>query len=776
MKTRPKSRRDLRSRGAGGKNSWPPLRHIAVLIAYLSVLVVGGTLTGGARWYGAALSHAAAVGIVLVFLLTPGAISSPLRSREAWAWLGVGFFIVVAAGSISSAVPRQSALGIFELLAGISLLALARRYGAMPGGRLAVARLLGAGGAVVAMIACTQLVAGTATATAPFGQRNFLGSYVALVGPVLVGLAVVAGHGWKRWAWALAATALYVALGFSRSMLGLIGVAGGLAVLGLYILIGRAASRIRRLAAPIAVVATLALMAAPIVFGLALPLESIGRPKTPTVRERSMLPFVADFNRLIDNLTGGLDSAALGRPVYWRGALSAVEERPLVGYGLRSTPFVYSSIRLQPSFRVGSVELDQLHSTPIHLAFETGWLGLVLAAAGFAAALWRGFASPDGPIGCAVACGVASYAIAVSTNYDLNLEAIAATVAIALGILLAAKPPSAIVESPPALFQKHPRVRFGFAVATLIATAAFLVPIDIAHYLHDQAVRAYGQGTVTESRGRHGLPAYREALELERRAAWWDRHAGWYDLEAAVILERAADDEARAGRDPRPMLVQALEHLRRAREAAPPKIGLARQEAALLHRLEWPEAITALQRAVALHFYHPQPHFFLGEAYLRDGKAAEARREFGIALALAPALASATRWTSSPADRAEHGRVLASAQQLVQGRPWPGAADLRARLLSALRKASDLPPSGEMRVTRGLLNWPVDLWWEDRATFSYRRLGVPVSPGPVAVYAELAKVMPQEGIGWSGAYPTVRAREVLDRGAPEPFDASPLMK
>jgi tetratricopeptide (TPR) repeat protein len=745
----------------------------------LAVLLVGGTLTGGARWYGASMSHAAAVSVLLVFVFSVVSLRSFLRSRDVFGWLSVGFLIVVAAGSLASPVPRQSALGLLELLAGSALFALCRRHAATPDGRLAVAQLLGAGGVAVAIIACVELVSGAATApaTAPFGQRNFLGAYVALVGPVLVGLAAVAREGWKRWGWGIAAIGLYVSLGFSRSMLGMIGAAGGVGVLGLYIVFERMGNRLRRLAVPIAVVATLALIATPIALGLAVSLETLGTPASRVALERPAVPFVADFSRLVDNLTGRLDPGARGRPVYWRGALTALEERPLLGYGLRSTPFVYAGIRLQPSFRVGSVELDQLHSTPVHLAFETGWLGLSIVTAGFAVALWRGFATPGDPIGRAAVCGVASYAIAVSTNYDLNLEAMGATVALALGLLLPVKPTDAMVQSPHGGFHRNDRgVRLGLAAATFVTAAAFLVPVDVAHYLHDQAVRTYGQEAIAgRLPAEDRRPAYREALELERRAAQWDRHAGWYDLQAAAILERTADDEARAGRDSRPAVLQALGHLRRARDAAPPKIALVRQEAALLHRLEdWPRAIPALQHAVAIHFYHPQPHFLLGEAYFREGEALAARREFGIALALAPALASATRWTASPNNRVEQGHAVAAARGLVLARPWPGAADLHARLLGVLGKASDLPPVGDSVAKRGILHWPVDVRWEDRGTFSYRRPAIPASPGAVAVYSELAKAMHQQGIASSGAYPMVRAEELLRDGAPEPFDASPL--
>ncbi len=213
----------------------------------------------------------------------------------------------------------------------------------------------------------------------PFDNPNLAGAFAIL--PLVVGVAYVAAAlrrrvNWRAGLWGgVVALACVAALMASRSAAALIGAAGAVALVIIYSL----PARIRKYPAEVIAVLAILLLLWPILAPETWPDEWITRH--------------------------------LGaRPALWKGGMTLVRERPLLGHGLGAFPVQYT--RVLPveyaAHEYQSTDVLKAHSLPLHVQAELGVVGLVLAGAFvfFAARRARQAGKRVGPAERPLLCGL----------------------------------------------------------------------------------------------------------------------------------------------------------------------------------------------------------------------------------------------------------------------------------------------------------------------------------------------------------------------------------
>lgn len=252
----------------------------------------------------------------------------------------------------------------------------------------------------------------------PIGHQNYVAGYLVLVLPLLAGLAWVE-RGWQRWLW-LGAIVLGLLDLYTTSSRG-----GWLALMVTGLLAVGISLIYSRLPWP----PTLAMG------GSALGLLVLGVFANPRLRQA--LGQIAQGNfaggelsyRIITNVTG------------WRMGLN----HPLAGVGPGSVPLVYQ--RYRPHWAGRDAELQfQLHSTPAQLWGELGLWGIVLPLA-LALVLvllvvrWMRQEAKDTPAGIppvlawSLLAGLFAFGLVSLTDYQLDIPAIAGTLALYITVL-----------------------------------------------------------------------------------------------------------------------------------------------------------------------------------------------------------------------------------------------------------------------------------------------------------------------------------------------------
>ncbi len=702
---------------------------VGLLPPLLAALYAGwcGNLLGGATAFGSSV----AVAVLLAMLAFAGPRLDLLRLGRWGSVWPVALCCAVAASAWLSPVPRAG-LGAVVLLPAYLVLpgTLARFWAAAPARRLgarglavavaglaawslaAPAERAGAAGAPAAAAASSSgggAASAFATARAvlaPLGHHTLLGVWIAALLP----LALLACRERTRWRW----------LGLAA------GLAGACAVVAGRSLAGGAA------------LAAEALLAAVLLArrggGAAGKGQAAGRRLAAGLVLLAIVLAVAQAPRLL-RVAGWNDPSARARWVYLRAGWEGWRERPWLGWGPGSVPWTAAwFLKPRPGLNPWGEAVGELHSLPLHLAYETGCLGLACAlgvALAFALRRWGERRAGADPIWLAAgSLGLAGAGVAWLATAALAIPALAWAMAIAAAAALAGGGTSgrsvqeADATTAPGATAPRPsrwrRTAGGAAslaglnpvlwVYGMAAAVALLAP-QTARWHYDRAVAA-GQG---------GRP--QEATAELTAAILLDPSFPLYRMRLA-LLEGSGGGAAPGGRSPAAPGAPAngaLLALQAARDAR--GVGLLWLAAGVLGQASdemWSAA--ALEQACVQDPLGPYPPFYL--MVLRpDGPAA---RRFGARALLAePRLAAATFW---------EGREGLFRHVLEEVRRWPG---VEAGWKLALLRAAPPPAARRGAVRRLALAIDAAGFTQSSSLHLFRRLPWPALWPLVAVREDL---------------------------------------
>lgn len=296
----------------------------------------------------------------------------------------------------------------------------------------------------------------------PIGHQNYVAGYLVLVLPLLAALAWV-DRGWHRWLW-LGGLGLGLLDLYTTSSRG-----GWLALMVTGLLAVGISLFYTRLSSPLALA----------LGGTALGLLGLGLFGNPRLRQ--VLGNLAE-----GNFAGGeLSYRAVTNAVGWRMGLS----HPWTGVGPGSVPLVYQQYR--PSWAGREAELQfQLHSTPAQLWGEFGLWGVVVPLAlvlvlAVLTVRWMRRGAQDTPAGLppvlawSLLAGLVAFGLMGLTDYQLDIPAIAGTLALYLAVLARTFQPAVLLSSSPEKLSTAPRRHRWLAGAGLgltLAMTLWLVP------------------------------------------------------------------------------------------------------------------------------------------------------------------------------------------------------------------------------------------------------------------------------------------------------------
>jgi hypothetical protein len=324
----------------------------------------------------------------------------------------------------------------------------------------------------------------------------------------------------------------------------------------------------------------------------------------------------------ISSIVAGTDLSMQGRMVYYEGAWEGFLARPGFGWGPGSAAWTAAAFfEPVPGVSPFGESVGELHSLPLHLAYELGTVGLVLslmlATAFFVRRLTARRQAEDPVFLLAGLAGLLGAGVASLGSAALAVPALPLAATVAAGAALAG-------DSPPSASRRP--ILFYVALALL-----GLVPLQAARWCYDRAVDAAVAGRNGDAR---------EALE---RAVRIDPRFPLYRMRLALLQESprspiAAGTALLAARDGR----------------AVPTLWTV---AGLLGASAGSEA---LERACVLDPLNPFPPFY---RMVIEPDAAAAPVRGAHALMAEPRLAAATFWEDRP-------DLLARAAEEV--RLWPG--------------------------------------------------------------------------------------------------------
>jgi O-antigen ligase len=362
----------------------------ALLAMYAVVTLYAGTVAGLSQPYGDPLLTALAAGVLVWRALSPRP-GTAAPCAACWVWLanaiGLALLSVCPERSLHLVALFAAAAAFFSLASG------ANRDSFMRGLALlaAAAAIFGLG---------SWLLGYSTRVAAPFGQHHYAAGFLLLHLPLTAALAR------RQPLWWIAAALQAAAVLGTRSV-------AGVTVLALLAMWG-----LRRKPGWLGALA------------LAVILVAVFAPRTRSLLVRGEDPSLSVENRVR----------------YLRTGAAMVAARPW-GWGLGTVPFVAAPFRPQIADVMPQGEvLPHLHNTPLHLAVETGLIGL-------AAAVWLAWKLRSLP--------VVIYAIFALADYQLDLPALLFAVGAVSG---------AGLQPVPAAFGKPARV-------ALLALAA-IIPLN----------------------------------------------------------------------------------------------------------------------------------------------------------------------------------------------------------------------------------------------------------------------------------------------------------
>ncbi len=443
-------------------------------------------------------------GLVLAAAIV-GAASwrDPLRLGPAGRWLAAALVAAVALSLVVSPVARAGRVGALLLPAYLLLPSFVARCWSTDRRREVGLAAWSAVVGATAIWAVAQEVQHSSSRTAmPLGHHNLLAAFLVIALPLT--MPALRRRGAGRWLALVAVVASVVALVETRSFV------GG-AALALLALAGAARfERARHL------VCGLALL------GLAL-----------------LVPRAAAIAR-------GDDSSASAREVYLRAGWQGVIERPVAGWGPGSTPWTLAE-HLQPLPGVnppGEV-VGEMHSLPLALAYELGFVGLALAGAVvglFYLRRWRGLASAaDRALVEAGLAGVAGFLLTALGGAQLSVTALPLAAALAAGAALAGEGAAGKIPGQRAAPSGSGRLRrldaWGAPVWVYVAAAVtILLPLARAQALYDRAASLRARAKAA--------PLVAQAMALDPEFALY--RARWAWSSDAPVGERAVEASAAA--------------------------------------------------------------------------------------------------------------------------------------------------------------------------------------------------------------------------------------
>jgi hypothetical protein len=421
------------------------------LIPPLLLLLFGawcGTFAGSASAAGSTVGAAVLLGVVV---MAPW--RDPLRLGGIGRLLPLALWIVAALSAWRSPVPRASWM-VLLLLPAFFLLpgAMARCWNRLSSRGITV---LVIGVSLWALI--DYAVRDLPRVAMPLGQHNLLASWLVILLP----LSLLTAREPGIWRW--------------------LGLAGGLLP-------------------AVTILATLSLAG-----NLALAAEALVALVWILRRRRSwawgLIPLVLvaglglySQRARILSIVAGQDLSMRGRVVYYEGALEGFRARPVLGWGPGSAAWTAASF-FNPVPGVSSVgeSVGELHSLPLHLAYEVGAVGLIVAlalgAAFFARRIFEmGVMGEDTALRFAGLVGLCGAAVASLGSAALAVTALPVAVAVVMGAALGET--TAPARRLPVLIY-------------VLAAALGLTPLQAARWAYER------QDLATAIRLDPGFPLYR---------------------------------------------------------------------------------------------------------------------------------------------------------------------------------------------------------------------------------------------------------------------------
>lgn len=133
-----------------------------------------------------------------------------------------------------------------------------------------------------------------------------------------------------------------------------------------------------------------------------------------------------------------LSVASQNRVVWWKEAVGAFSDRPLVGWGAGSFPVLHLL------YRQNSLTVQQPHSVPLQWLAETGLVGALLAIGGYGLLTAAGVGSVRGKAGserliaAALLAGVVIYGVHALYDWDWDIPGVTLPVLVFIGVLAGA--------------------------------------------------------------------------------------------------------------------------------------------------------------------------------------------------------------------------------------------------------------------------------------------------------------------------------------------------
>jgi len=382
----------------------------------------------------------------------------------------------------------------------------------------------------------------------------------------------------------------------------------------------------------------------------------------PLTRVTSIVRSGADSTQSLEN-----------RLRYWSGALAAIGEKPLAGWGAGQVGITYPPFRIQrPGYAPSGEVVADLHSVPMQWAYEFGLIGLVLRLSAFGVLLSSGY-SRKTPTQRSAVISLGVFGVFCLLHYNLSNPATSA-----LAVVIAVM---AVDGGTQFKLANLASKRLGLVlICCALALLSFQARLDYANYL--LALSA-------------SQPA-KEAIEATLRAGIVDSRGGFYDAVAAIRIEQLGEDSK-----DRPFLLHAADsHYRRALDLSPWSSHLTAAYADFLIRAgRQCEAVEMLQRAVSLDFYFSLSHFNLANAYSSCRASDAAVTEAGIAILTAPTLAYSAQWRKNPEFLS---RALDESLEWISG--WKTTSSQLAedgqlrRLEAFIKVVRSAPSAGAARV------------------------------------------------------------------------------